>query len=428
VLVYLKRALWFLGRSAGFVLAKLFSPIWKILVYFSYKINYFLRRLGVSGQNHWLFKRDNLQVAIFVILFFLVTPQTILYAKKDNVLYGQRTIAYQIFGSEEEYSLEEILADTAPVDFVSSPSWRQGALSNDFGSGLSGNVMVRDQDFGNLVAGGTALVKPNIIPGAVLSGKRSNAIVYEVQPGDSLSSIAYQFGVSVATVMWENNLSLKSILKLNQKLSILPTTGVMHTVKKGDTVIKIAKLYGVKEADVVSYNKLSEDGSGLKIGERLMVPNGVKEQTLATVSRAVASVTSKVVPPSSNQGASAYGFVWPSSAKIITQYYNWAHHAIDIAGPFHSANYAAKSGKVVISQCGWNSGYGCYIVIDHGGGVRTLYGHNDKLLVSPGDYVEAGQTIGLMGNTGKVRGVTGIHLHFEIQINGVRVNPLGYVR
>ena len=75
-----------------------------------------------------------------------------------------------------------------------------------------------------------------------------------------------------------------------------------------------------------------------------------------------------------------------------------------------------------------NHGYGCWIIIDHGNNIKSLYGHNDQILVSVGDYVERGQTIGLMGKTGNVRGVTGIHLHFEIIAGGQRVNPYGYVR
>jgi murein DD-endopeptidase MepM/ murein hydrolase activator NlpD len=101
---------------------------------------------------------------------------------------------------------------------------------------------------------------------------------------------------------------------------------------------------------------------------------------------------------------------------------------LDIAGPFATPTYAAKAGVVEKAQCGWNSGYGCVIIIDHGGGIKTLYGHHSKLLVSAGDHVDAGDTIGLMGNTGNVRGITGIHVHFEVIVGGVRVNPLGYVR
>lgn len=184
-----------------------------------------------------------------------------------------------------------------------------------------------------------------------------------------------------------------------------------------------------KPEEIIAFNKLSST-AGLFVGERIMVPGGVKPRSaLAVVSgRTTASAQRLAAPPRSLSSPSTRGFVWPSGARNITQYYNFNHHALDIAGPWQTPTYAAKAGRVEFAQCGWNRGYGCYIQIDHGNGVKTLYGHHSVLLVSPGDYVEAGQTIGLMGNTGNVRGVTGIHLHFEIIINGVRVNPLGYIR
>jgi murein DD-endopeptidase MepM/ murein hydrolase activator NlpD len=280
------------------------------------------------------------------------------------------------------------------------------------------------------MAGGSAVSKPILMPGATMGGARYRVEEYTVMPGDSLGTIAEDFNVSIATVLWENNLNLNSVLRLGNILRIPPVTGIMHKVKKGDTIKKIAKLYGAKEDNIITFNRLKEDGSDLVIGEKIMVPDGIKprEQAIARISTNYASVGRVVTPPRSSQSPLASGFVWPSGARTITQYYNWKHHALDIAGLWQSPNYAAKAGVVEISQCGWNRGYGCYILINHGGGVKTLYGHNSKLLVFPGDYVEAGQTIGLMGNTGNVRGVTGIHLHFEIQINGTKVNPLGYIR
>jgi murein DD-endopeptidase MepM/ murein hydrolase activator NlpD len=135
------------------------------------------------------------------------------------------------------------------------------------------------------------------------------------------------------------------------------------------------------------------------------------------------------VPPSSRQTPTVSGFVWPTAVHLVTQYFTWQHHGIDIAGgSFSTPNYAAKAGVVEKAQCGWNSGYGCEIIINHGGGIKTLYGHNSKLLVSVGDKVVAGQTIGMMGNTGNVRGRTGIHLHFEVLVNGARTNPFQFVK
>ncbi len=429
-LMQIKRFLWWAGYGTARLFSIPFRKVWRALVFVHYKVNYVLKRIGFTGQGSWIFKRDNLQLLILILFLILVIPQTKLYNKVDPNLFGRKTIAYKLFVADaEDYSLEEVSVSLTPA-VQSAPSWREGALSNDYGSGLASDLLVYDQELGNVVAGGMAITKPILISGAAVGATTRDKVVnYEVQPGDSLSSIAYNFDVSVATVMWANNLSLRSLLKLGQVIKIPPTTGVMHTIKKGDNLKKIATTYGAKIEDITKFNKLNENGTDLVIGETIMIPNGImpQSQVVATVPRSTGTVSRRVVP-GSTAGASASGFVWPSGVRTITQYYGWSHHGLDIAGPWHTRNYAAKAGTVAVSQCGWNSGYGCYIIIDHGGGVRTLYGHNDELLVSVGDRVSAGQTIGLMGNTGKVRGRTGIHLHFEIQINGVRVNPLGYIR
>ena len=98
------------------------------------------------------------------------------------------------------------------------------------------------------------------------------------------------------------------------------------------------------------------------------------------------------------------------------------HKGIDLAGATGTPILAAKSGKVLYAQ--WSNSFGNWIQIDHGGGVTTRYGHASKLLVSPGQSVQAGQQIALVGSTGNS---TGPHLHFEIQVNGTPKNPLHYV-
>ncbi len=98
------------------------------------------------------------------------------------------------------------------------------------------------------------------------------------------------------------------------------------------------------------------------------------------------------------------------------------HKGIDLAGATGTPILAAKSGKVLYAQ--WSNSFGNWIQIDHGGGVTTRYGHASKLLVSPGQNVQAGQQIALVGSTGNS---TGPHLHFEIQVNGTPKNPLNYV-
>ena len=98
------------------------------------------------------------------------------------------------------------------------------------------------------------------------------------------------------------------------------------------------------------------------------------------------------------------------------------HTGIDIDADMGDPIRAAAAGKVV--SAGWRGGYGKCIVISHGGGLATLYGHASELLVSAGEEVERGEVIGKVGSTGYS---TGPHLHFEVRVNGSPVDPLGYL-
>lgn len=121
------------------------------------------------------------------------------------------------------------------------------------------------------------------------------------------------------------------------------------------------------------------------------------------------------------------GFKWPAPGYgHITSPYGmrWGklHKGIDIGSPMGAKIVASNEGKITTSA--YNSSYGNYVIINHGGGYMTVYAHLSKRLVSVGQYVAKGQTIGLCGSTGHS---TGPHLHFEIRVNGTAVNPRKYV-
>ena len=116
--------------------------------------------------------------------------------------------------------------------------------------------------------------------------------------------------------------------------------------------------------------------------------------------------------------SSQYGLRFHPILKV-----NRMHAGIDINVPMGKDIVAANDGKVILS--GVNGGYGNCIIIDHGGKISTLYGHNSKLLVKVGDTVTRGQVIAKCGSTGLS---TGPHLHFEVRINGVHTDPLPYLR
>jgi len=127
---------------------------------------------------------------------------------------------------------------------------------------------------------------------------------------------------------------------------------------------------------------------------------------------------------SSGTGHSSSGFIWPVNGPITSGFgWRWGrmHEGIDIGVPCGTPIHAAASGTVIYS--GWEDGYGNFVVIDHGNGLATAYGHQSAIYVSGGS-VSQGQTIGAVGSTGNS---TGCHLHFEVRVNGNPVDPLGYL-
>ncbi len=113
---------------------------------------------------------------------------------------------------------------------------------------------------------------------------------------------------------------------------------------------------------------------------------------------------------------------WPTFGGFV-QGFSYGHRGIDIAGSYNRQINAAWGGIVTWIQES-NYGYGNHLLVYHGCGISTLYAHLNRILVTPGKYVEPGQELGLMGSTGLS---TGPHLHFEIQINGIQIDPLSYL-
>jgi len=251
---------------------------------------------------------------------------------------------------------------------------------------------------------------------------RNNVETYAVQSGDTIGSIARQFGLRVTTLLWANNLTERSLIRINQQLTIPPVNGVIHIVKKGDTLASIAKRYSASADEIANFNRLGS--AALQPGTTVVVPGGTPPAVprVATPSAQPGQTRVGAVPPAAAPN-SATRLLWPTSGRRITQYFTYRHSGLDVGNKKGQPIYAAEDGVVVRSQ--WNTGYGYNVVIDHGGGMRTLYGHSSQLLVRTGDKVTRGQVIALIGSTGRS---TGPHLHFEVVVGGVRRNPLSYTR
>ena len=128
---------------------------------------------------------------------------------------------------------------------------------------------------------------------------------------------------------------------------------------------------------------------------------------------------------------STEGYVWPTGGGVASGYgqrlhpvlgYYRMHSGLDIGGAMGQPIFAAKEGTVI--RAGWNGGYGNTVVIDHGGGITTLYAHQSQLNASVGQYVGRGDIVGQVGSTGLS---TGPHLHFEVRVNGAAIDPLPFM-
>jgi murein DD-endopeptidase MepM/ murein hydrolase activator NlpD len=246
---------------------------------------------------------------------------------------------------------------------------------------------------------------------------RDSILEYKVSGGDTLSSIAKKFDISIDTIKWANNLK-NELIKPGQILKIPPVTGVVHKVTSGENIYSIAKKYKTEAQKIVNFpfNDFADlDTFALRSGQILYVPDGVIEEAKPLPPRMLAQIQAGV------RGTS--NFIWPTSGAI-SQYPVWYHMAVDISNSGAPAILAADTGTVTYADClGW--GYGCHIIIDHGNGYQSLYAHLSQIGVAIGQAVSQGQTIGAMGSTGRS---SGTHLHFEIRSGGGLLNPLNFLK
>lgn len=247
---------------------------------------------------------------------------------------------------------------------------------------------------------------------------------YIVHSGDTVLAIAAKYGLNPETILWANSAIEQDPDKLSigDQLNILPVNGVLHVVKPGDTLSSLTEEYKVSLTDITGYkaNKLDSTDVALNVGEQLVIPGGTK----VFVQPQYANVaTTSDVPDNASKGAGS--FSWPTSGEISQKYWS-GHPAVDISSWTGNPVKAADSGYVALASSGgsWNTGYGNYIIIDHGNGFSTLYAHLSSVFVKPGENVARGEQIGLVGNTGHS---TGPHLHFEIRYQGVQRNPTTYL-
>lgn len=455
------------GKSIFFIL--------RLFLYHPFiKLYYWLFRFKKSGlhKNSWqkLIRPRFLHVLIFLLTASLVSSN--LLSRSNSQFGGSNVDAHKTIIShlvqnefssasddntliEETANLEQIILSVKEhyLSFnnaIKNRPWLTNSNENtvaftaDNGAAFINPQLINFNQINNgptsnNTSGGNANSTPNT---PTVTTTRTEMIKYTVKNGDTISSISQEFNISVNTILWANNLTAYSLIRPGDILNILPVSGVYYTVQSGDTVSGIASQFGVEQDKIFKYNTIRN--SGLIIGQKLLIPGGkqlatklINNNNTNSPSQSSSnnqptnsdyngiSIIKNIINPSPTPEVSQSGYhmIWPTLGHTITQYYSWRHTAIDIANKIGTPLFASDSGTVIFA--GWSTGYGYNVVIDHGGDRETRYAHSSKLLVSVGDRVEKGQTIALMGSTGWS---TGPHVHFEVIINGVKYNPLNYVK
>ena len=233
---------------------------------------------------------------------------------------------------------------------------------------------------------------------------------YTVKAGDSISTISRKFGLSnISTLIAVNDISNVRTLRSGQKLKIPSTDGLVHTVAAGESLNSLSVKYHVSVEEILDANDL--DSETISKGMSLFIPGAKLDAT--SLKKAMGEL-----------------FVYPITASWrLTSRFGprkdpftgvaSSHTGIDMACPTGTPIRAAMSGTVVYA--GWSNVFGNYVIINHGNGYQTLYGHMSKIIAKKGQSVDSSTKIGLVGSTGYS---TGPHLHFTVYKNGKLVDPL----
>ncbi len=269
---------------------------------------------------------------------------------------------------------------------------------------------------------------------AVLTGYTEGEMTYTAVDGDTYSEIAQA-----------NGLSLSELYALNPDINqdILHTGDVL-VVASAVPYLSVQTVDTITYTEDIAYSTEQVEDSSMYQGETKVLTegvNGVAEVTANVTSlngyeqsreitstvtvtepvTQVVAVGTKEKPTTAATGT----FRWPTSGTISSKFgtrWGRAHTGIDIAAPYGTSIVASDGGTV--TYAGYKGSYGNLVIIDHGNGYQTYYGHCSSILVSVGTKVAKGQTIAKVGATGNA---TGNHCHFEIRVNGTAVNPLNYL-
>lgn len=259
---------------------------------------------------------------------------------------------------------------------------------------------------------------------------------YTVQEGDTLEIICAAFDMSEAefeVLNEKTDFEVGDTVRIWQKQ---PKLSVKITATKERTEVipyETVTVYDDTETTDVSYVSQNGQTGLVAYSDEIVYINGVAVSTETVSEKTISAVRNKEITQGTLEYKAGYAtgtFLWPvpSTTMVTSEFgYRWGtiHKGIDIAGyNVYGADIVAADGGTVTYAAYDNSGYGMNVYIDHGNGLQTHYAHCSAMYVSEGEQVYAGQVIAAVGSTGDS---TGPHLHFEVIVNGEKVDPRNYL-
>jgi murein DD-endopeptidase MepM/ murein hydrolase activator NlpD len=256
---------------------------------------------------------------------------------------------------------------------------------------------------------------------------------YTIQPGDTVSSIAAQFGIDQNYILWNNpHVSTDpNMLIVGGTLVVPSTDGLVYNVTLGDSLNGIAGSYGIDVNSIVSFapNGITSPDTVVE-GMVLVLPGAKLAAPAAPVAAdpapgvPVPAAADRVPDPAPAPVVSSGSYIWPVTGNVTT-YFSGYHLGIDIDGygNYGAPILAAASGTVVLTA--WDDyGYGYHVIVQNDDGTTMQYAHLSDIWVTQGQYVGQGEAVGALGSTGYS---TGPHLMFNMYIGGLAVDPLAYL-
>ena len=350
--------------------------------------------------------------------------ESYLFGTIDEIINAYSlTVNGQFIGAIQDRNEMNALLDAVKLQYVTENTVRADfvetiRLENEF------LAATEEQDYDTLFA--------------ALTANTNGQTTYEVVQGDTFMAIALA-----------NNMTVTELEELNPDININRLyIGQLLNVKEEIPFLSVRTVDNLTYEEAIECPVEEIEDHAMYQGESRVVTKGVpgvarinadvtylngkEEERTVLSSETLQEPTVRVIAVGTKERPSWYptgNFIWPVNGRITSRFgwryifgSNSYHSGLDIKATTGQSVKAADGGTV--TYAGYKSDYGYLVVIDHGNGKQTYYGHNSKLKVSRGDKVHQGQTIALAGSTGRS---TGPHCHFEVRIDGTRVNPLSYL-